>query len=150
MLRPTSQQFPAAASQTFPLPLSSSAQVQPAIYVTYNGDFFDWPFIGGAGGIGSQLFRRQAGPLAASPPASCRCRRHVLCLVTLSFSSLCPAETRAAKHGMDMEKEIGFACNRKSNETLSRWAVGLRWQAGSCGVSRGDNEWPAGDCMALR
>ncbi|EFN52544.1 hypothetical protein CHLNCDRAFT_26745 [Chlorella variabilis] len=52
-------------------------EVQPAIYVTYNGDFFDWPFI----------------------------------------------ETRAAKHGMDMEKEIGFACNRKSNETLSRMAV---------------------------
>lgn len=21
-------------------------QVQPAIYVTYNGDYFDWPFIG--------------------------------------------------------------------------------------------------------
>lgn len=22
-----------------------AAQVKPAIYVTYNGDFFDWPFI---------------------------------------------------------------------------------------------------------
>lgn len=22
-------------------------QVKPAIYVTYNGDFFDWPFMGG-------------------------------------------------------------------------------------------------------
>ena len=21
------------------------SQVQPAIYVTYNGDFFDWPFL---------------------------------------------------------------------------------------------------------
>ncbi|KAL4450230.1 hypothetical protein ABPG77_010899 [Micractinium sp. CCAP 211/92] len=52
-------------------------EVKPAIYVTYNGDFFDWPFM----------------------------------------------ETRAAKHGMDMEREIGFACNRKSNETLSRMAV---------------------------
>jgi hypothetical protein len=30
------------------------------------------------------------------------------------------AETRAAKHGMEMQAEIGFACNRKSNETLSR------------------------------
>ena len=23
----------------------SSRQVKPAVYVTYNGDFFDWPFI---------------------------------------------------------------------------------------------------------
>ena len=33
------------------------------------------------------------------------------------------AETRALKHGMDMAAEIGFACDRKSNETLSRMAV---------------------------
>lgn len=50
--------------------------VKPAIYVTYNGDFFDWPFI----------------------------------------------ETRAKKHGMDMEEEIGFKC-AKNGECLSRFAV---------------------------
>ena len=50
--------------------------VQPAVYVTYNGDYFDWPFI----------------------------------------------ETRAGKYGMDMEKEIGFKC-QKSGECLSRCAV---------------------------
>ena len=38
-------------------------EVRPHIFVTYNGDFFDWPFI----------------------------------------------EARAAIHGMDMEREIGFA-----------------------------------------
>ncbi|KAK2080838.1 hypothetical protein QBZ16_000692 [Prototheca wickerhamii] len=54
-------------------------EVQPSIFVTYNGDFFDWPFI----------------------------------------------ETRAAKNGMDMAKEIGFRCNRNTNETLSRSAVHL-------------------------
>lgn len=53
--------------------------MQPSIFVTYNGDFFDWPFI----------------------------------------------ETRAAKNGMDMAKEIGFRCNRNTNETLSRSAVHL-------------------------
>ena len=52
-------------------------QVKPAIYVTYNGDWFDWPFI----------------------------------------------ETRALKHGMDMNAQIGFRMNRKSNECLSRFAV---------------------------
>lgn len=52
-------------------------QVKPAIYVTYNGDWFDWPFI----------------------------------------------ETRALKHGLDMEAQIGFKMNRKSNECLSRFAV---------------------------
>ena len=52
-------------------------QVKPAIYVTYNGDWFDWPFI----------------------------------------------ETRALKHGMDMQAQIGFRMNRKSNECLSRFAV---------------------------
>jgi len=41
--------------------------VKPHIFVTYNGDFFDWPFI----------------------------------------------EARAAIHGMDMEKEIGFGKNRE-------------------------------------
>ncbi|PRW20477.1 DNA polymerase epsilon catalytic subunit A [Chlorella sorokiniana] len=52
-------------------------EIKPAIYVTYNGDYFDWPFI----------------------------------------------ETRAIKNGMDMAAEIGFTCNRKTNETLSRMAV---------------------------
>jgi DNA polymerase epsilon subunit 1 len=47
-------------------------EVQPAVYVTYNGDFFDWPFI----------------------------------------------ETRAAKHGMDMHREIGFKMVK--TECLSR------------------------------
>ena len=41
--------------------------VRPHIFVTYNGDFFDWPFI----------------------------------------------EARAAFHGLDMAKEIGFAKNRE-------------------------------------
>ena len=45
--------------------------------MTYNGDWFDWPFI----------------------------------------------ETRAAKHGLDMQAQIGFQMNRKSNECLSRFAV---------------------------
>lgn len=49
-------------------------EVKPSIYVTYNGDWFDWPFI----------------------------------------------ETRALKHGLDMYEQIGFYCNRKTNETLSR------------------------------
>uniref|UniRef100_A0A1D2A3C0 DNA polymerase epsilon catalytic subunit n=1 Tax=Auxenochlorella protothecoides TaxID=3075 RepID=A0A1D2A3C0_AUXPR len=52
-------------------------ETKPSIFVTYNGDFFDWPFI----------------------------------------------ETRAHKHGLDMGAEIGFRCNRVSNETLSRSAV---------------------------
>lgn len=51
--------------------------VQPGVYVTYNGDYFDWPFI----------------------------------------------ETRAAKHGMDMEEEIGFKCKPNGGECLSRCAV---------------------------
>ena len=42
-------------------------EVRPHIFVTYNGDFFDWPFI----------------------------------------------EARAAVHGMDMAREIGFAKNRE-------------------------------------
>lgn len=49
----------------------------PAIYVTYNGDYFDWPFI----------------------------------------------ETRAAKNGMNMLQELGFRCNKRSGECLSRAAV---------------------------
>lgn len=57
-------------------PAARVPQVKPAVYVTYNGDYFDWPFI----------------------------------------------ETRAAKCGMDMHAEIGFRCNRKTNETLSRCA----------------------------
>lgn len=57
-------------------------ETKPGVYVTYNGDFFDWPFI----------------------------------------------ETRAAKYGMDMAKEIGFKCNRgaqggSSGECLSPCAV---------------------------
>ena len=42
-------------------------EVRPHIFVTYNGDFFDWPFI----------------------------------------------EARAAFHGLDMAKEIGFSKNRE-------------------------------------
>lgn len=57
--------------------MSAAVQAKPAIYVTYNGDWFDWPFI----------------------------------------------ETRALKHGMDMNSQIGFRMNRKSNECLSRFAV---------------------------
>ena len=44
---------------------SHVCDVQPNIFVTYNGDFFDWPFI----------------------------------------------ETRAAKYGLDMGREIGFRNN---------------------------------------
>ena len=51
-------------------------EVKPAVYVTYNGDFFDWPFM----------------------------------------------ETRAAKLGMDMQQEIGFKMDAKTNECLSRCA----------------------------
>lgn len=52
-----------------------TAQVKPGIYVTYNGDFFDWPFI----------------------------------------------ETRAARNGMDMQRQVGFAMT-KDNQCLSRFA----------------------------
>ena len=65
------------------------------MYVTYNGDYFDWPFI----------------------------------------------ETRAAKHGMDMHAEIGFRCNRKTNETLSRCAGAAGVGAGLCG--RAGSAWAA-------
>lgn len=65
--------YPSTASQP-PLALPVLMQTKPSIFVTYNGDFFDWPFI----------------------------------------------ETRAHKHGLDMGAEIGFRCNRVSNETLSR------------------------------
>lgn len=54
------------------------------------------------------------------------------------------AETRAAKNGMDMAAEIGFTCNRKSNETLSRWGgaavecwhamVVVRWHGSTAAV----------------
>ena len=27
------------------MPVPCPCQVKPAVYVTYNGDFFDWPFI---------------------------------------------------------------------------------------------------------
>jgi hypothetical protein len=57
--------------------------------VTYNGDYFDWPFI----------------------------------------------ETRATKNGMDMHDEIGFRCNRKTNETLSRHAAGRGGAWGSLKVA---------------
>lgn len=49
-------------------------QVKPAIYVTYNGDYFDWPFI----------------------------------------------ETRAAMHGMDMFREIGFKMDKPGGNCLSQ------------------------------
>jgi len=49
-------------------------KVKPAVYVTYNGDYFDWPFI----------------------------------------------ETRSAKLGMDMQQQIGFKMDSKTNECLSR------------------------------
>ena len=44
-------------------------EIRPHIFVTYNGDFFDWGFV----------------------------------------------EARAAFHGLNMEKEIGFAKNREGN-----------------------------------
>lgn len=117
---------------------ASPLQVQPAIYVTYNGDYFDWPFIGAPwmcllGQVPMQrrlwvLMRWRWLALAVTVPGpltTCR-----LLLLPVPFRAHFPpvpavaSETRAAKHGMDMEREIGFACNRKSNETLSRWVMG--------------------------
>jgi hypothetical protein len=63
---------PEAAPRRPPPP----SQVQPGIYVTYNGDFFDWPFV----------------------------------------------QTRAAKHGLDMQQELGFRL-QTSGECLSRSVV---------------------------
>ena len=64
-------------------------EVKPAVYVTYNGDFFDWPFM----------------------------------------------ETRAAKLGMDMQQEIGFKMDPKTNECLSRCLIHLHsWLPHSAGL----------------
>ncbi|KDD76144.1 B-family DNA polymerase, partial [Helicosporidium sp. ATCC 50920] len=52
-------------------------EAKPAVYVTYNGDYFDWPFV----------------------------------------------ETRAARWGLDMGREIGFRCAKGGGETRSRSAV---------------------------
>ena len=120
------------------LPLScSTPQIKPAIYVTYNGDYFDWPFIGGWGAaalwadpvwLGGARVPLVAVPAGLPLPAS-RC----LPAVTATRPSMprhlppcalpLPAETRAAKNGMDMAAEIGFTCDRKSNQTLSRCVV---------------------------
>jgi DNA polymerase epsilon subunit 1 len=54
-----------------------AAQVKPGIMVTYNGDFFDFPFI----------------------------------------------EARAAVHGMDMARELGFKCGANGGECLSKACV---------------------------
>ena len=130
-------------------------QVKPAIYVTYNGDFFDWPFMGalrwsgagrwGGGGEGASsgwrlrgmravLRRRGGGACSCLPGQGARPGQHAGAAADArpgahalprppAGATLAPAaETRAGKHGMDMGREIGFVCNRKSNETLSRWA----------------------------
>lgn len=125
-------------------------QIKPAIYVTYNGDFFDWPFIGAFGCLGEGCMAA-AGPvpsklwLPSVQDYEASARQHFV--QQLSEFSSCRnvprshlpltgcAETRAAKNGMDMGEEIGFTCDRKANQTLSRWGlaavVGLRHALGS-------------------
>ncbi|KAJ9554747.1 hypothetical protein OSB04_009361 [Centaurea solstitialis] len=58
---------------------SHMREVKPGIYVTYNGDFFDWPFL----------------------------------------------ETRAAHHGLGMNDELGFQCDRIQGECRAKFACHL-------------------------
>ncbi|PWA40336.1 DNA polymerase epsilon catalytic subunit [Artemisia annua] len=58
---------------------SHMKEVKPGIYVTYNGDFFDWPFL----------------------------------------------ENRAAHHGLRMNDEIGFQCDKTQGECRSKFACHL-------------------------
>lgn len=60
-------------------------------------------------------------PVAVTSSVRSQCSR--CCNPTCVACPFEPAETRAIKNGMDMAAEIGFTCNRKSNETLSRWGV---------------------------
>ncbi|XP_020527261.1 DNA polymerase epsilon catalytic subunit A [Amborella trichopoda] len=54
-------------------------ELKPGIYVTYNGDFFDWPFL----------------------------------------------ESRATRHGISMNNEIGFRCDSNQGECRARFACHL-------------------------
>lgn len=76
--------------------------------------------MGSAGRFNSDIDSAMQCLVACSGGANCRLQLLApkQCL-TEPHGSL-HAETRATKHGMDMEREIGFVCNRKSNETLSR------------------------------
>ncbi|XP_057534123.1 DNA polymerase epsilon catalytic subunit A-like [Amaranthus tricolor] len=58
---------------------SHMQEVKPGIYVTYNGDFFDWPFL----------------------------------------------ERRAAHHGLKMDDEIGFQCDKVQGECRARFSCHL-------------------------
>ncbi|XP_024985920.1 DNA polymerase epsilon catalytic subunit A-like isoform X2 [Cynara cardunculus var. scolymus] len=58
---------------------SHMREVKPGIYVTYNGDFFDWPFL----------------------------------------------ETRAAHHGLGMNDELGFQCDKIQGECRAKFACHL-------------------------
>ncbi|KAK1431332.1 hypothetical protein QVD17_07789 [Tagetes erecta] len=58
---------------------SHMREVKPGIYVTYNGDFFDWPFM----------------------------------------------ETRAAHHGLRMNDELGFQCDKIQGECRAKFACHL-------------------------
>ncbi|KAJ0525135.1 putative DNA-directed DNA polymerase [Helianthus annuus] len=58
---------------------SHMREVKPGIYVTYNGDFFDWPFL----------------------------------------------ENRAAHHGLRMNDELGFQCDKIQGECCAKFACHL-------------------------
>ncbi|XP_022862888.1 DNA polymerase epsilon catalytic subunit A-like [Olea europaea var. sylvestris] len=58
---------------------SHMQEVKPGIYVTYNGDFFDWPFL----------------------------------------------ENRAAHHGLRMNDELGFQCDKNQGECRAKFACHL-------------------------
>ena len=108
-------------------------EVKPAIYVTYNGDFFDFPFMavsswrsgsffrfflgggGGRAGCGRLFFfpscrglisaRRSRSP---SPPPPLLPAPFNPLSTPPSSQTTHPEQTRAAKHGMDLYAELGF------------------------------------------
>lgn len=78
--------------------LCGCLQVQPAIYVTYNGDFFDWPFIEARAahhGLDMHVstgFRTQKGGECLSKSAV-----HMDCLCWVNRDSYLPQGSRGLK-----------------------------------------------------
>jgi hypothetical protein len=73
-------------------------QVQPGIYVTYNGDFFDWPFVQTrAGKHGLDMHQELGFRLQASGECLSRSAVHMDCLHWVNRDSYLPQGSRGLK-----------------------------------------------------
>lgn len=87
-------------------------QAKPGIYVTYNGDFFDWPFLETrASKHGMDMYEQLSFKKGDNPECLSRAAVHMDCMHWVNRDSYLPQGSRGLKVGRWCRAAVLARCN---------------------------------------